>query len=311
LWLFSRFRNYWVFYVLSLIAIFVGSVWYESVYRHRSKALVPIASAVSPAREEIPATPEPSPFARRPPPAGTSASETTASDKPSPANEPSQSAGEAAPPQADRPSTPSPQSATPKTPVQAANPATAAASAPKTAKPHEAHGPVHSAKAPNPPPVARVRKMVESTPPPTADAAIDNYTRPATAPNGEVWPSASDYVPGYPQRNTNGLSQVVIDNSRNNSDAFVKIVSVGDSEPKVVRNIFIQANDRFPVNNMRAGSYELRYQNLDTGTLIRSEVFALEESAISSGTRYSAVTLTLREHPDESMNTYALSPGEF
>jgi curved DNA-binding protein CbpA len=309
--LFSRFRNYWVFYVFSLIAIFVGSVWYESVYRHRSKALVPIASAVSPTREEAPATSEPSPFARRAPPPDTSSPEKAAPDKSAEANDASQSEREAAPLQPDRPTTPTEQSHTPKPPAQAATPPGATAPAHKSAKPRDAKPPVRAAQAPDSPPAPRVRKTVERPQAPITDAAVDNYSRPATAPNGESWPSSSDYVPGYPQRNTNGLSQVVIDNSKNNSDAFVKIVSVGDSEPKVVRNVFIQANDRFTVNNMRAGSYELRYQNLETGALIRSEVFALEESAISSGTRYSAVTLTLRGHPDESMNTYALSPGEF
>ena len=160
-------------------------------------------------------------------------------------------------------------------------------------------------------------------PAPRAQAAEDNveafedeqgsepYARPATAPNGEAWPSSTDYVAGYQQRNINGLSQVVIDNTQNPSDAFVKVVSVGESEPKVVRNIFIQAADRFTVSNLRAGTYEIRYQNLDSGRVLRSELFALEESAIASGTRYSTVTLTLRTRADESMNTFALPREQF
>ena len=131
------------------------------------------------------------------------------------------------------------------------------------------------------------------------------------APNGESWPSSSDYIPGYLQRNTNGLSQVVIDNTQNRSDAYVKVVSVGDSEPRVVRNVFIQASDRFTVANLRAGTYEVRYQNLDSGRLLRSEVFALEESAIASGSRYSTVTLTLRTRADEAMNTFDLPKEQF
>jgi hypothetical protein len=104
---------------------------------------------------------------------------------------------------------------------------------------------------------------------------------------------------------------VVIDNTQNRSDAYVKVVSVGDSEPRVVRNVFIQASDRFTVANLRAGTYEVRYQNLDSGRLLRSEVFALEESAIASGSRYSTVTLTLRTRADEAMNTFDLPKEQF
>ena len=66
LYAFGRFRHYWVFYVLALVAIFLGSLWYESLYLHRSKALTPLASAVSAARQEPVPPVEPSLFARPP-----------------------------------------------------------------------------------------------------------------------------------------------------------------------------------------------------------------------------------------------------
>src|SRR5689334_3367744 len=61
---FTRFRHYWVFYILALAAIFVGSLWYESLYLHRSKALTPLASALSAARQEPAPGLNESPFAR-------------------------------------------------------------------------------------------------------------------------------------------------------------------------------------------------------------------------------------------------------
>jgi hypothetical protein len=284
--MFSRFRNYGVFYVLTLIAIFVGSLWYESLYRHRSKALAPLASAVNAAREEAARPDEPSLFAPRTPP------ETQV--RPPAAH--SRSPGAAAPAGAN--SEAESVRTEPRAPAL------------KPARPRAADSVAHAAKPATRPPASHVRKRVEPAQrdPEHLDAP---YTRPAAAPNGETWPTTSDYVAGYPQRNTNGLSQVTIDNSKNIADAFVKIVSVSESEPNVVRNVFIQGSDRFTVNNLRPGSYELHYQNLDSGALMRSEVFALEESAISSGTRYSAVTLTLHSKPDEGMNTFALSPAEF
>jgi hypothetical protein len=283
-----RFRHYWVFYVLALVAIFLGSLWYESLYLHRSKALTPLASAMSSASQEPALQHEPSLFARPPPP---EQGPTNNSQVPA---MPAQREPQTAAPRHPAPATPSPPHA-----------------AVKSAPQKEAASPEHSPK-----PVAQSsthvhKKIIEPGTASESALADDSYTRPEAAPNGEAWPASSDYVAGYQQRNTNGLSQVVIDNTKNNSDAFVKVVSVGESEPKVVRNVFIQAGDRFTASNLRAGSYEIRYQNLDSGTLIRSEVFALEETAISSGTRYSTVTLTLRAKPEESMNTFALSKDEF
>ncbi|MEO8626854.1 MAG: J domain-containing protein [Betaproteobacteria bacterium] len=137
------------------------------------------------------------------------------------------------------------------------------------------------------------------------------YVRPATAPNGEGWPSTSDYVPGYEQLDMDGLSQVTIDNSKNDFDAFVKVISLAEGEPRVVRTLYVSASDRFAVKELPSGTYELRYELLDSGVLLRSGVFTLEESAISNGTRYSMVTLTLRRMPDDNVNTYALSEHEF
>jgi hypothetical protein len=285
---FWRFRHYWVFYVLALVAIFLGSLWYESLYLHRSKALTPLASAMSSATQEPTPVHEPSLFARPPPP-----DQRPTNNVQAPAV-PAESERQAAPPRRASPAAPPPSHAVVKPAPQ-----------------KEAASPEHLPK-----PTAQSsthvhKKIVEPSSAPESALADESYTRPEAAPNGEAWPSSSDYVAGYQQRNTNGLSQVVIDDTKNNSDAFVKIVSVGENEPKVVRNIFIQAGDRFTASNLRAGSYEIRYQNLDSGTLIRSEVFALEETAISSGTRYSTVTLTLRAKPEESMNTFALSKDEF
>ena len=297
----ARFRHYWLLYLLALIAIFLSSLWYESLYLHRSKALTPLASAVSAARDEPPVAQEPSPFARRHSQPDVSAhaaiAEPSVPPEPQSPRAPAEAQRQPAPtpPAATHPAPPAPSHTSGKSPGSPGSPSIA-----------------HANKPAAPIAAPRVRKSVEE-PAETADQAraAEPYTRPSAAPNGEPWPSSSDYVPGYPQHNINGLSQVVIDNSKSNADAFVKVVSVAEIEPKVVRNVFIQASDRFTVNNLRAGTYELRYENLDSGVLMRSEVFALEESAISSGTRYSTVTLTLRSKPDESMNTFSLTRDEF
>ncbi len=161
------------------------------------------------------------------------------------------------------------------------------------------------------PPKPRVKANGREAPAPATVAKNGLYLRPATAPNGEGWPSTSDYISGYEQLDMDGLSQVTIDNSKNDFDAFVKVMSLAEGEPRVVRTLYVSASDRFAVKELPSGTYELRYELLDSGVLLRSGVFALEESAIANGTRYSMVTLTLQRTPDDSVNTYALSEREF
>lgn len=135
--------------------------------------------------------------------------------------------------------------------------------------------------------------------------------RPDTAPNGEAWPQTSNYVRGYEVLYTNGGCQLVIDNSNNNFDVFLKLVSVTDPEPKTVRSVFVLAHGQFSVRNIRGGTYEVRYHQLGSGTLLRSSTFALEESAIAGGVRYSIVALVLQKAADESVNAYPLGVEEF
>ena len=298
----GRFRHYWVFYLLALVAIFMGSLWYESLYLHRSKALTPLASALSAARQEPPPDLHESLFARPSAPGGGSSSSTAVA--PPLQSQPAPAA------QADQPVTP-PRHAPPPAAQSTPAPASSSNNGSKARVHQQLSSDAASAKRPTPRAAARAHSAQPSAEAFEGNDGAEPYTRPAIAPNGEAWPSSSDYVSGYQQHNTNGLSQVVIDNTQNSSDAFVKIVSVGESEPKVVRNVFIQAADRFTVSNLRAGTYELRYQNLDSGQMLRSEVFALEESAIASGMRYSTVTLTLHSRADESMNTFALPREQF
>jgi hypothetical protein len=65
------------------------------------------------------------------------------------------------------------------------------------------------------------------------------------------------------------------------------------------------------VENLRTGTYEVRYHQLGSDTLLRSSTFALEESAIAGGTRYSIVTLALQKAADESAHAYPLTAEEF
>jgi hypothetical protein len=132
-----------------------------------------------------------------------------------------------------------------------------------------------------------------------------------TAPNGEPWPTTSGYVHGFPILNADGGSQLAIDNSKNNFDVFVKLVAVTGEQPKTVRAIFVRAHSQFTARRIVSGTYEARYQQLQSGALMKSATFVFDEAAIAGGTRYSLVTLEVHSAPDETADTYPLSQEEF
>lgn len=151
----------------------------------------------------------------------------------------------------------------------------------------------------------------EAEAPPAPASHKPNYEKPLYAPNGEVWPSIAGYVSGYKKLNTNGLSTVTVDNSQNDSDVFVKLVFLGNDKAYPVRQFYIPAFGQFTVNKVKAGSYDIRYRDLDNGGLSRSESFNLEETEVSGGTQFSKYTMTLYKVRDGNMQTYDLSESDF
>jgi hypothetical protein len=137
------------------------------------------------------------------------------------------------------------------------------------------------------------------------------YIRPKTAPNGRPWPRNASYLVGEPQTHKGGHSEVTIDNGQNNSDVFLKLVALQDAVARPARQIFIPARSRFTINNLTAGKYDVRYRDLTSGGLSRSEAMTLTETTTSRGTQYSVVTLTLYKVANGNTATYGLSEDEF
>jgi len=135
--------------------------------------------------------------------------------------------------------------------------------------------------------------------------------RPPTAPNGEAWPLSSGYIRGYKHLNANGLSTVTIDNGQNDSDVFVKLVSLDGPNAFPVRTFYISAHGTFTVTQVTAGSYDIRYRDLGTGGLSRSESFNLEETPTYNGTQFSNMTMTLYKVRNGNMQTFGLAENEF
>ncbi len=150
-------------------------------------------------------------------------------------------------------------------------------------------------------------KPYQATPAPVRPA----YVRSNVAPNGQPWPVSAGYVGGYQRLHADGLSTVTVDNSQNDSDAFVKLVSLDGAKAYPVRQFYIPAFGRFTLKKVTAGSYDIRYRDLRSGGLSRSEAFNLEETPANNGTQYSIMTMTLYKVQHGNMKTYGLSETEF
>ncbi|MHC8400649.1 J domain-containing protein [Pseudomonas sp. MDT1-17] len=137
------------------------------------------------------------------------------------------------------------------------------------------------------------------------------WIRPPKAPNGQPWPRLASYLKGLPQTNAKGLSTVTIDNGQNSSDVFVKLVSLNGKQAKPARFVFIPAHGRFTAKAVTPGRYDLRYRDLVSGYLSRSEPFKLEEKKTARGTKHSDLTLTLYKVQNGNMTTYNLAEDEF
>ena len=143
--------------------------------------------------------------------------------------------------------------------------------------------------------------------PPSAD-----YQRASVAPNGQPWPRRSGYVEGYAQATAGGVSVLTVDNTRNDADMFVKLVSLDGPNAAPARIFFVSAQSRFTVSGLNIGTYDLRYRNLTSGALARSPAFIVEEVVTAQGSAPNGdMQMALYGAGDGALHTYALAEHEF
>ncbi|HPG62364.1 MAG TPA: J domain-containing protein [Casimicrobium sp.] len=137
------------------------------------------------------------------------------------------------------------------------------------------------------------------------------YVRPDRAPNGEPWPASNSYVGGYGDFARGGLSSLTVDNTQNDSDVFVKLVALDQGAPVPVRHFFIYRGSQFRAENIRAGNYDIRYRDMNSGQLSRSDPFELTETRTFDGTTFSNMTMTLYKVHNGNMQTHGLAESDF
>jgi hypothetical protein len=141
--------------------------------------------------------------------------------------------------------------------------------------------------------------------------AKPKYVRPKVADNGAPFPTTSAYIKNYPVRFTDGYSSVTVDNSKGNSDVSVKLYSLDNGSKLLIRAFFIRANDSFTAEKVRAGNYDVRYHDLNSGAFLKTESFNLQEIQTGSGVQFTRLRLTLYKVPDGEMETRNIPKAEF
>ena len=104
-----------------------------------------------------------------------------------------------------------------------------------------------------------VMQLVIPKRPPDCDMELNVLA----APNGEPWPQESGYVEGFPVGNQGKDMQIVLDNSVNVSPVLVKVYDL--ERRSNVRHVYVLPNQSLTVENLAAGKYEVRYQNIEVG----------------------------------------------
>ena len=189
--------------------------------------------------------------------------------------------------------------------------------------------PANSIQTPTPSPVTPTVQELRGAPVPQPqiystvlrNAQMQNplhYSRPALAPNGQLWPANSGYIFGY--TNEAGNSEITIDNTQNGSDMLVKLFDRRFDRPVAVRIFFLRAREQFTLDGVMPGDYDIRYQDLDSGAISKSHPFLLEEreediresdGRLGHGIRSTTYNLTLYEVMDGNTTSRIIGPDEF
>jgi len=93
---------------------------------------------------------------------------------------------------------------------------------------------------------------------------------------------------------------------------LVKLFDRRFERPVAVRVFFLRAYEQFKLEDIRTGAYDIRYQNLDSGIISKSQPFNLDEIQEPDGTRqYTVMTLTLYVVVNGNTRSETIGPDEF
>jgi hypothetical protein len=124
-------------------------------------------------------------------------------------------------------------------------------------------------------------------------------------PYGLNWPSTAGYVAGTPIESLGGYASVEINNKGGDSPMRLKLVDLNSG--RRVRDIFMPAGSTFTINGLTQGTYDIRMQNLRSGTLSKTPEIQLQMTE-TTATNYQ---LTIYNVVNGNLKLEDISPAEF
>lgn len=158
-----------------------------------------------------------------------------------------------------------------------------------------------------------VHSFIAPAPPEEPSATEEPVSNPPVrwSPNGKPWPSKASYLRDMPKNATGGLSKLTIDNSNGSADVYVKLCRASQDRCTGFRHVYIPLGASFTLGSIAAGTYDIRYRDLDSGNIAKSEPISLNEEESDQGTRFSMVRLTLYRVSGGNTTFTQLSEDQF
>lgn len=148
------------------------------------------------------------------------------------------------------------------------------------------------------------------TKPPTQSAAPTMCSpEMMKAPNGKPWPTRAAYV-GQITR-ANGYSTITIDNTKGNSNIYIKLARPSDGKSSGIREAYIPAGSTFKMNKIEPGTYVVKYKNIKNGCNSKSDPFNVEQIQTAQGVQYSDISLTIYTMLNGNMDFERLPENAF
>jgi hypothetical protein len=138
-----------------------------------------------------------------------------------------------------------------------------------------------------------------------------HYQRPALTETGHAWPTVASYLDGFPQLNTEGTCLLLVDARQNESDVEAKLVSMDGSSATPVRTFYIPAHGQFAVTQLSPGHYDVRFRDLTTGILTRTDQFTFKVHSEDGNMQCVAIALTVYQKFGGNMKWFPLNEKEF
>lgn len=111
-------------------------------------------------------------------------------------------------------------------------------------------------------------------------------------PTGYDFPLKSGFLDGYPYNHDKGTLLLTVDNSENKTDLIIYIYRISDVNNKAIqrptfsRAFYVKSEDKFVINDLQSGVYNLRWLELNTGNAKEYKQFELHKDNKYQYNRY-------------------------